>query len=296
MIDNRKKTDLRNEAGYRRLFVLPLLAMSCAALISLTSCIDDVPEYRPRLVVEGWIEQGQNPIVMLTVPISPETGQVEAIESLVRWGRVTISDGDTTCVLSGMSNRNYFPPYIYTTYDMEGEVGKTYTIRATWKGMETEGESALSAPFPIDSVTAEPVDGQSDRRNLTLWITGREGEHDYFRVFTLLRGVDRRYLPGMFGTLATEGRGGALGINVSRPKTSVDTVEYMASYLVGDTVQIKLCRTSRYGFDFWTDYQNAVTLGGSSIISNSYRIRSNLSAGLGYWLAYGSATLIYIVR
>lgn len=274
---------------------LPLLVAGCTAMMSLSSCIDDGPEYQPWLVVEGWIEQGQNPIVMLTVPMSPETGQVEAIESLVRWGRVTISDGDTTCVLSGMSNRNYFPPYIYTTYDMEGAVGKTYTIRATWKGMETEGESTLLAPFPIDFVTAEPVEGQSDRRNLTLWITGKKGAHDYFRVFTLLRGVDRRYLPGMFGTLATEGRGGALGINVSRPKASVDTVEYSASYLVGDTVQIKLCRASRYGFDFWTDYQNAVTLGGSSIISNSYKIRSNLSAGLGYWLAYGSASLTYIV-
>ncbi len=51
-----------------------------------------------------------------------------------RWAKVTISDGTRTETMVGRYDRNYFPPFVYTTYDMRGEIGKEYTLRVETPG------------------------------------------------------------------------------------------------------------------------------------------------------------------
>lgn len=41
-------------------------------------------------------------------------------DNLVRWGKVTVSDGDTAIVLTGGYDKRHFPPFLYKTYDMVG--------------------------------------------------------------------------------------------------------------------------------------------------------------------------------
>ena len=74
-----------------------------------------MPADAPEIVVEGWIEDGGFPVVMVTtsVPVSSEYEKWDSLEDhLVRWAKVTVSDGENEVVLTGKMDRNYFPPYI----------------------------------------------------------------------------------------------------------------------------------------------------------------------------------------
>ena len=93
------------------------LVFLISALI-LTGCNDDFElqgEESPQLVVEGWIEDGGFPIVILTrsLPISTEYRNIDDLSDyILRWAKVTVSDGTDSVVLTGKYDEGYFPPYI----------------------------------------------------------------------------------------------------------------------------------------------------------------------------------------
>ena len=91
----------------------------------------------PVLVVEGWIENGAAPVVMLSesIPVvdNQEISPSDMLERIAKWAKVTVSDGTRTEVLTGMTDPDYFPPYVFTSGRMKGEVGKTYTLTVEYK-------------------------------------------------------------------------------------------------------------------------------------------------------------------
>ena len=106
------------------LLAVPLLLSSCYRT--------EIEEAAPQLVVEGWIENGRPPVVQLTttVPITTLKHSVDSLDRYVlKWARVTVSDGTKEVILTGVYNRRYTPPYLYTTGDMLGETGRTYTLK-----------------------------------------------------------------------------------------------------------------------------------------------------------------------
>ena len=107
-------------------------------LLCLSGCAEvELPQSAPQIVVEGWIEDGYHPIVMLTttVPIGESVTDLNELKKFViNWGKVTISDGENSVVLTGRRDDDYFPPYIYTTSSMTGQAGKTYTITVESNG------------------------------------------------------------------------------------------------------------------------------------------------------------------
>ena len=73
---------------------------------------------RSQLVVEGWIENGGNPVVMVSESIGIATGREMdskgILDHIAKWAKVSISDGTKTEILTGIPDPDFFPPYIYT--------------------------------------------------------------------------------------------------------------------------------------------------------------------------------------
>ena len=112
--------------SYRVMIVLALsfLLGGCSQDASTSS--------QSQLVVEGWIDAGGFPVVKLTrtIPLSDKELALDSLSRYIdRWAKVTISDGERTEVLAGRYDKKYFPPFIYTTYDMRGEAGREYVLR-----------------------------------------------------------------------------------------------------------------------------------------------------------------------
>ena len=97
------------------------LILIFACLLLQMGCTED--SYRIEadasdIIVEGWIEEGGFPVVILSrsMPVSTDYQNVDSLSDfIVRWAKVTISDGSDSIVLTGKYDKGYFPPYIYTT-------------------------------------------------------------------------------------------------------------------------------------------------------------------------------------
>ena len=96
-------------------------------------CDDDGTDGIPVLpVIEGWIDSDGYPVVMFTASVTSDEAAASLIDKMIVWGKVTISDGSRTVVMTGSLADGYFPPYRYYTFDMKGEPGRTYTVVADY--------------------------------------------------------------------------------------------------------------------------------------------------------------------
>ena len=113
---------------------------------------DIQPTPQQSLVVEGWIENGEFPIVIVTktLPISDDYQNMDNLfDHLVRWAKVTISDGENSVVLSGRYDDTYYPPYVYTTSYMRGELGKTYSLTVEYEGQKLTAQTTIPNSLPV---------------------------------------------------------------------------------------------------------------------------------------------------
>ena len=84
----------------RKVFYIILLLVAV-----ITACDEDygIRSQSSDLVVEGWIQNNQFPVVILTrtVPVSSEFQDMSNLEDyIVYWAKVSITDGTDTVILS----------------------------------------------------------------------------------------------------------------------------------------------------------------------------------------------------
>ena len=123
---------------YRLLFIL-----SCIVLLA---CTEEQEINQQEIVVEGWISEGEFPIVMITstLPITEEEQSLDSLNLYIaQWARVSITTRGKTVFLTGMYDRKYFPPYIFTTTALRGEVGESYLLTVDWRGMHAEATTTV---------------------------------------------------------------------------------------------------------------------------------------------------------
>ena len=97
------------------LFLLVFVALC------MTSCEEESSKGSgaSSIVVEGWIEDGGFPVVIVTrsMAVSSEYhGSDELSDYLVRWARVVVSDGIDTVTLTGKYDPGYYPSYICSLF------------------------------------------------------------------------------------------------------------------------------------------------------------------------------------
>ena len=79
--------------------------------------VDNIPKAKSEMVVEGWIDEGGFPVVILTksLTISDKYQEADSLSQyLIRWAKVSVSDGEREVVLTGKFDSRYFPPYVNT--------------------------------------------------------------------------------------------------------------------------------------------------------------------------------------
>lgn len=253
----------------------------------LSACVrTDVPPH--RLVVEGWIESGEFPVVQITLPYRPgESGSVE--NAVARPARVMISDGEKEWQLTGMYDAGYFPPYIYTSFELRGETGRRYSLSVSFDGMEAYAETEILPSSPILSAYFVPVPGDDGARRLQI-VTEKDAVSDLC-LMTMVRtaSTGSRAVPSYLGVVRIPQGEGEVSLEVMRPRYRPDTVPYETCFRVGEEIEVRLCRLTADAFGFWSDYQNAVSIGGSPLISSACQLRSNVSGdGIGCFFGYGA--------
>lgn len=259
-----------------------------AAMLLMQGCVEpDAPVN--ALVVEGYIAEGEYPVVCLMQTVDPLREGASVADMVVRWGVVRLSDGENTVMLVGGPDKNYFPPYTYTTYELKGKRGVSYTLTAEYDGMTVTARTTVPEAPQIESVSVESDPDDPLLRRLSLSFrpcASGEGE-EYFRVMSRVRGEHAQLLPGFMSAAESGGDDGLLTIPVNRPRTFRDTIDYRSSFKAGDEIEVALCAMDRDAFMFWREYDNAVAFGGNQFIIPSAPLRGNVEGGYGYFFGYG---------
>lgn len=278
-------------------FKYTLLSMFVSLLCS--ACNErELPAQVPQLVVEGYIDDGGFPVVMLTTtfPVSTVPQRTDSIvEHLLRWAKVTVSDGEQDVVLTGMADEAYFPPFVYTTSRLRGQAGRKYMLRVEYEGFSATAVTTIPAPPIVDSLIVMPTEVDS-LFSLRVYLKDTLRSLPCYMVF-VRSGVDgRQWLPAYLGLKQGVQGEEKFSIVVNKPWSTVGSLEYSPFFCRGDTVGVKVSRIDEQVYLFWKDYANSVNFQRNPLMPFSENAHSNINGGIGCWYGCGSVKIPVLIK
>ena len=252
------------------------------------------------LVVEGWIEDGGFPVVMVTksVPVSAERRDISELSSyIVRYARVVVYEGEDSVVLTGKYNDAYFPPYIYTTSRMRGKSGKEYRLKVEYEEQVATAVTTVPQRPHADSMVVSHSGTDGSLFLITAYFHDIPDEKNYYQFFTRVGADNRQFLASYLGSVDDAVLGdGVVAVPVYRGKSVVTSLEhYTPFFLESDTVAVKFSCVDEYSFRFWKEYSKSLSLSKNMFFGTSQSLPSNIQGGLGFWGGYGSDTRYFVI-
>lgn len=257
------------------------------------------PEGEETLVIEGWIDEGKYPVVMVTTSVPTETGY-QAIDDqkshLGRWARVEVSDGETSVLLTGMTDENYFPSYIYTCTSVsgyiKGEVGKTYTLKVDLNGYHATASTTIPESVPLDTIEVTPSADNPGKYSLKGSFSNPEGSERYYRMFVRTEGEDDSYVPSFMGCMEGKNLGNPAIVDIMKGQSVFNDSGWEwnpALFNPGDKVHVRFCNMDRASFDFWKSFEKIAALSRVPLFPVTYNPPYNIQGGIGCWCGYGAS-------
>jgi len=256
-------------------------------LLAMMACSKTEEVGRSQLVVEGWIENGQHPIVMVSESIGIATDREMdtkgILDHIAKWAKVSISDGTRTEILTGIPDPEYFPPYIFTSSNITGEVGKSYTLKVEYKDYKMEATTRIPEPVPIEKVYVQSVTDTT--ASVRVCFTDPPQTGQYYKIFTRTEGKDSHYHPSAFTNVSDESLDGYTEMFIYSTQRLMDFVDFPNIH-VGDVLWIKLCTMDRSSYLYWNNFEIMLA---SNVLNMFYEndLESNMEGALGYWAGYG---------
>lgn len=273
----------------------------------------DLPKGTEKLVVEGHIEPGRPPLIMLSrsMPFFSSTSLSDLDNMFVHGAAITISDGTVTKNLIEV-NLSLIPDSIiqmlrkiyqieidtsmpvnfsiYTSFEVFGQVGKKYTINVDADGKKVSAVTTIPNLVVPDTFWFEQF---INRKNDTLYALNFRfhdppGEENFYTYFTSTNSGP--FYSPLFGTVIDDKlfNGQDVTYTFMRGQSGSDTFngDKFGYFEKGDTVTIKYCTIDKAHYEFWSTLGS--DFGGGGPFSSPVLIKSNIVNGLGIWGGYGA--------
>ncbi len=247
----------------------------------------------PKVVVDGYIEEGNYPIVYLTY----SSGYFEPVDSaslqelVLTTAKVEISDGEESEILTLFRNSEVYPPFYYRGTDIRGEAGKTYHIEVTSGEGVYQSSTTIPKHVPLDSVWLE-TDPENDQL-AKLWISFSDDsdEENFYRNFVRVRNESEKFFPAYQSTIIDRVFNGQQYEYpvLQQPDDFLELGDEIL-FQRGDTINVKFCTLDRESFEFWRALEQELYLVGNPFGSSGNDIPGNVSGNLpvlGIWTGYG---------
>jgi hypothetical protein len=304
---------------FKYIFILVFLAASCTKEIQI-----ELPDYTPKLVVDGRIEPGVPPIIILTKSndIYAATSLDEVVGTFVNNAVVKVYNGQDTVTLDELCSSTLpdnlkpqvaaflgmtieqleeFDICAYTTLDPAyfGEIGRTYTLSINTEGKEYNAITSIQQPVPLDTAyfrnnnDGDLVDqgfiyaksnDPAGLGNAYRWQTQRINDSPNGAASN---GSFQSPSNAVWDDSFIEGL--EYDFQFNDPSSyGAEVNEVLRGYFtVGDTVVVKFSAIDNDVFQFFRQKGNQIQNAGSPFASPA-PIPSNLSGdALGIWAGYG---------
>ena len=268
-------------------------------------CCDDsllinIPDPDDKIVIDGWIENGQYAKVLLTanMPYFSSLDSSSIRNLVLTRAKVTLSEGDRSEILMLRRNDDYFPPYIFEGNEIKGDTGKTYTITAEYGGKKAFATTTIPGIIRLDTLCFLKKENSDSLATIYVEFTDPPETRNYYRVLTRISGKDTRFLSSMImGISDTFFSGQKFGFSLLRGQKSYLSSAKNEYFSLGDTVGIKFCTIDKAHYEFWNTFQDEVLNTGNPFASSLSIIKSNIQGdGLGIWGGYGVSYYTLIIK
>lgn len=277
--------------------LLPIFILVLAG--ALTRCAPDEPAEtagQMPLVVEGWIEEGMTPVIMVThaVDLSGDSASFDGF--VEKWARVSVYDGERQYMMTGRVNKDYVPSFIYTNSRLRGQAGHTYRLVVETETDTVEAETTLLPSPRLVRVESVAKEGSDSLYSLRAFVEGIEPD-GYYKFFSMTRGLENRYFGTFMGTLKGSMYDPEEGWTITRGVHAVynDSVPFEHYFAKGSRVSVKVSAIDRELYEFWEMYESNVSISQNLLFTFAGNCPGNIRGGLGYWAAYGESRVTVTV-
>lgn len=257
----------------------------------MTACVSTPSVPNQKLVVEGWIEAGAAPVVYVSTTMNPteeELGVESLQEHIVKWAKVTVSDGDTEVILTGTASKRFYPPYAFTTGRITGEAGKTYSLKVEYGGAVATASATVPSPRELSSLAVVPMGSGGDGHLLRVSFQDDPLTEDYYRFFTRIQGADSVFIPAPLAIVSDSMiENSTVSMDIT-PGGSILSSSWKGGFLSGEKVKLKFSTMNRAMYLFWKSFDEQYSLSNIPVFSLDDNLPGNISGGIGYFAAYGS--------
>ncbi|PIF32850.1 uncharacterized protein DUF4249 [Flavobacterium sp. 9] len=264
----------------------------------LTSCSkDDFSEQNleSKVVVEGWIEEGDYAQVLLSSSI-PVTGVIDStnvLSHVIRSAKITISDGQTSEVLRVKNDKNRVPPFVYFGSTLKGEAGKEYSLKIEYLNRIVTAITKI--PKSVKLKSAEYIKKIATDTTGYIFVKFDDplDEKNYYQIATKIDVEEPIFVPSFYGNLDDK--------NFTKPEVSVQInrgvllfpkTKFTPYFADGDLIHVKLRTQNKDALDFWNSWQNEIVNSKNPIYPANASLKSNIKGGIGIWAGYGQSTLV----
>ena len=273
-----------------------IIVLLCTIILS--GCQQEPPRKPSQMVLEAWIDADRYPIVLIhksyILANAPDSvKQLEQIveEQLIPFGKVTVSDGENEVVLTGRLDTLYLPPYTYTTVDMDGVVGKTYTVTATYEDMTATATTTIPPIAYIDSISITAND--INTTDLIAYMSVDTLEEAYYLLYLREFGT-KQYQLCPYGVFSNDdATNGIISMRVYNPLAQSEdfaSLNYYFSQTDSATYQLKVARVGYKEYQYWKAYNEQIISRGVLFVPVYSNIPGNVEGGIGIFTGMGSST------
>lgn len=264
-----------------------------AGLLSFigVACSDpNFEDYTSKLVVDGWIEQGKFAQVLLTKS-TPYFGEIDSVilrKYSVTHAKVTLNNGTDEEILTLKPNHDFFPPYVYASTKIIGEVGKTYTLTIESEGQKITASTTIPKPVNLTDIWMEKNEDFDTLYSVVIQFNDEINVENYYQVFTRI-GNEGRYTPTFSPNFEDKYFDGQeVKYSILKGGFNIDSKNEELYFRKDDTVSVRFCTVDRDSYLFWITFNKELANTANPFAATNSQVKTNIENGLGVWCGYGA--------
>jgi hypothetical protein len=251
----------------------------------------DIPEYEKEVVVEGWIEQNNPAQVLLTysAPYFSDIDSVSILDYAILNASVSIKNDSASEYLTLLPNNKYFPPRIYQTIELMGEINTGYELRIIIYQDTFFATTTIPELVIPDSIWFEK-DEQTDTTGfVTIEFTDDPSKNNFYRILTKRKNKDINFIPVKTSVFSDQlFNGQTITLKTTKGYNSILDIDDDVQFRIDDTIIVKFCSIDKKHYDFWYSVQDQILTSANPFASSNAQVISNIEGGLGVWGGYAA--------
>jgi len=261
----------------------------------------DAPHYEPKIVIDGWIEQGgyAHVYVTLSSPFLTNYDSLSIVKTFLNFSKVTVTSGSGEReVLTLFKKNELFPPYIFRSVSLKGETGESYLLEVNTRGKILTAETTIPEPPNALEGTFKYLSDSTGYPQVLL--ADPPNEMNYYLFYTKIIGYDNDFYPVKYPVLSDKYFDHSAPIEVNLYHGDKSNIrEYILSeddpyeafdnyeFLARDSILIKCCSIDSVSFRVLNSVFFDILSAKNPFRSETAVMETNITGGIGRWTGMG---------